>query len=332
MHASSIQAARRFLSALMLCLPLILIVLPGCTAQKTAHKTPQAPAEPLSAACHQAASKPQARWIALAPSLVEIVFALNAQKQLIAVGRFSNHPPQARSLPKVGAFMHVDAEAIVRLKPDGILAIAHPGNAAALDTLETLGVCVARFSGERLEDLWQTIEGVGQLMHASQAAHKLLATSRAALRHALALGPKPKVKLAVVVGHRPLVLAGAQSFLGTVLLQQGFVPVPKTSLPFPQLGFEALRLSAPDAVLDLTGHSTENIANFWIRSQKLLGTNIPIWASVPDAWVRPGPRLPFALQHFAKIWQTPPPPRTIQTHAGALPLHWIDTHKETPPL
>jgi iron complex transport system substrate-binding protein len=48
------------------------------------------------------------RIVALAPSITEIIFALGQQKRLKGVTQYSNYPPEAAKLPKVGSYVRLD--------------------------------------------------------------------------------------------------------------------------------------------------------------------------------------------------------------------------------
>ncbi len=55
------------------------------------------------------AANPQ-RIISLMPSVTEIVFDLGAGDRLKGVTMYSNEPPAAAKLPKVGSYVHLDLE------------------------------------------------------------------------------------------------------------------------------------------------------------------------------------------------------------------------------
>jgi iron complex transport system substrate-binding protein len=63
------------------------------------------------------------RIVALAPSVTEIVFALERQDRLKGVTLFSDFPEAAQALPKIGSYIHPDIERIVSLAPDICIAV-----------------------------------------------------------------------------------------------------------------------------------------------------------------------------------------------------------------
>ena len=56
--------------------------------------------------------RPQ-RVVSLAPSITEIVFALGREEILKGVTSYSDFPPQALGLPRVGSYVRLDLERII---------------------------------------------------------------------------------------------------------------------------------------------------------------------------------------------------------------------------
>ena len=53
------------------------------------------------------------RVVSLAPNITEIIFALGQEDRLKGVTTYSNYPPAALTLPKVGTYIRLDLERIV---------------------------------------------------------------------------------------------------------------------------------------------------------------------------------------------------------------------------
>lgn len=64
--------------------------------------------------------KPE-RIVALAPSIVEILYELGLGDNIVAVTDFCDYPAEAKDKPKVGGFNGVNIEKIIEAKPDLIL-------------------------------------------------------------------------------------------------------------------------------------------------------------------------------------------------------------------
>ena len=68
-----------------------------------------------------AAAQPQQRpqrIISLIPAVTEILFAIGAGPQVVAVSSFDEYPPEVKNLQRVGALLDPDLERILSLRPD----------------------------------------------------------------------------------------------------------------------------------------------------------------------------------------------------------------------
>src|SRR5947207_15509191 len=64
---------------------------------------------------------PMQRVVTLSPNLTEIVFAIGAGDEVVATDDYSDTPPAAKRLPKVGG-LQPSLERIVAARPDLVLA------------------------------------------------------------------------------------------------------------------------------------------------------------------------------------------------------------------
>ena len=106
---------------------------------------------------------PPDRIVALAPSNTEILFALGAEDRIVAVDQWSDHPPAAKTKPRISPFSP-SLEQIVKLRPDLILA-AH-GSAEPVLPLDRQGVKVLVLAPRTLEDVYRNILLIGRIVEA----------------------------------------------------------------------------------------------------------------------------------------------------------------------
>ena len=62
-------------------------------------------------------ARPQ-RIISLIPAVTEMLFAVGAGPQVVAVSSFDEYPPEVKNLQRVGALLDPDLERILSLRPD----------------------------------------------------------------------------------------------------------------------------------------------------------------------------------------------------------------------
>lgn len=83
------------------------------------------------------------RIISLGGDITEIVYALQAQNQLIATDTTSYWPEDAKHKPKVGYFRALSAEGILSLSPDLLLMSKEAGPATVIEQLKAVNVPIA---------------------------------------------------------------------------------------------------------------------------------------------------------------------------------------------
>ena len=90
------------------------------------------------------------RIVALAPSSVEIIFALGAGDRVVGVGRFCDYPPEVVGLPQLGGLRDPDLERILALAPDLLQSMLEM---RALFEVETARLAARRRTGKQLKEL-----------------------------------------------------------------------------------------------------------------------------------------------------------------------------------
>src|SRR5687768_18261326 len=74
---------------------------------------------------------PARRIVSLAPHLTELVYAAGGGASVVGAVDYSDFPPAARALPRVGSDAHINIEAVLTLQPDLIVAWPNAGSARA---------------------------------------------------------------------------------------------------------------------------------------------------------------------------------------------------------
>jgi iron complex transport system substrate-binding protein len=102
------------------------------------------------------------RIITLAPHLAEDVFAAGAGAQLVATVEYSEYPPPALELPRIGDAFRLDIERIMALQPDLVIAWESGNPRPALDQLRALGLAVWSVEIRKPAEIPAFIESVGR--------------------------------------------------------------------------------------------------------------------------------------------------------------------------
>lgn len=111
------------------------------------------------------------RIVSMAPSITETLFALGCGDRVIAVTDFCEFPPEVRNLPRVGGYINPNLEAVVRLKPD--LVIAPAGGENLSEKLGQLGLEVLTVDHRSMDGLFGSLSVLGNRLGVEDRARDL---------------------------------------------------------------------------------------------------------------------------------------------------------------
>ena len=245
---------------------------------------------------------PPRRIVSLAPSVTETLFALGAGERLVGVCGQCNYPPEVARVPRVGGYVAPSAEAVLAAEPDLVVAVPSPGNREAVATVERAGVRVLVLADRTLADLWASIDALGAAVGEPARAAALGARLRSdleALHGGVPAGPRPRALL--VVGHRPLVVAGPGTLQAELLDLVGAENVAADAgTPWPQLSIEVAIARAPDVVIDAGMGSEADEREFGASLRAGRVVSVPA-----DTLFRAGPRVVEAGRMLAVAVRSP---------------------------
>jgi iron complex transport system substrate-binding protein len=262
----------------------------------------------------QATAGSPVRVIALAPSLTEIVYALDRGNLLVGASTYSDFPEEAKRLPRVGSYAHPDLERILALLPDCCLAVEGMTPRETTERLISLGVPVHILDTSTLAAVFASIEKIGNLLDASERAVALADAMRqtvARITRKRGDGPQPSVLYQI--GYAPMYAACGGTFINELIELAGGKNVCATMRGYPRLTPEQAVAFRPDVVLIPTmGREAFEAArtqwNAWPEVPAVHSGRIFILDS--DLFDRPGPRLTQGLEELARLLHIPPVPAT----------------------
>jgi len=160
---------------------------------------------------------PARRIVSLAPHITELLFAAGAGDRVVGTAEYSNYPPQARALPKVGGHA-LDLEAIVALKPDLVLGWQSGNPAAAVARLRALGLTVHLSETHRIEEIAGELERIGLLAGTGPVAN---AAARAFRERYATLtarySRRPPVAVFYQIWKQPLMTVNGQQIISDAI-------------------------------------------------------------------------------------------------------------------
>ena len=172
----------------------------------------------LLAAGQTLSAEPARRIISLAPFLTEIAYAAGAGERLVGAVSYSDYPPAARELPRVGGYKKIDLEAALALKPDLILAWESGNPPAALEKLRALDIPVLVAEPRSLEAIAALIERVGARAGTSDLARAEAAVFRERLeRLQRRYAARAPVSVFYQIWHQPLMTVNGEHLISAAI-------------------------------------------------------------------------------------------------------------------
>lgn len=199
------------------------------------------------------AAKPQAkarRIVSVGGALTEIVYALEAQGELVGVDTTSLYPAVARQLPQVGYARTLSAEGVLSLAPTQLIATEEAGPQAVLRQVREAGVPVAVLSANnQFEGLLERVKQVGRITGRAEPAARLAQSLQQQWRGALAKVQQRQhapVRVLFILAHAPnqVMVGGRETGADAMLAYAGAVNVMGG-----QGGFAGYKPLTPEAVI-----------------------------------------------------------------------------------
>ena len=256
----------------------------------------------------QSYGKDSARYISLAPSTTEILFALGLDKEIIGVSSYCNYPSQAKNKTKVGDFSHPNIEKIIYLNPDYIFCTGLE-QALVIRELKRLKFNVYVSDPSNSEELFSSINDIGKITNKTQEAAALIKKMRESIdtvSSKVRIIPQEKrTKVFIEIWHEPLMTAGKGSFVDELIILAGGINIAHDSIrPYCNFSAEKVINLNPSCII---------IAYMDKESPLKLVERRFGWENIdavknkrvfndiePDILLRPGPRLAQGVEEIYK--------------------------------
>lgn len=122
--------------------------------------------------------QPAQRIVSLSPHATELLFAAGAGDRVVAVSEYSDWPPAARGLPRVGSGAGLNVEAIVAQQPDLVVAWLSGNAKPQLHQLETFDVNIFYSEPRDIGGIADNLLALGRLAGSEEKAQQAARTFR----------------------------------------------------------------------------------------------------------------------------------------------------------
>jgi iron complex transport system substrate-binding protein len=213
----------------------------------------------LLGSCQGGKGRPEG-YVVLSPEVAEILCAIGAEDNILAVTNECDYPHSLASKAKVGSFSAIDVEAIIALNPEIVFvsALEQEGSAAQL---KKLGIRVEVIYPKSLSELSKEILRLGEISGNSKQAATLVADMQQSLAQVKAeTDGKAKPKVYLEIYRDPLMSVSDASFVGELIETAGGDNIfPTLERDYARVNPEAVIKARPDIMICYSQDSLQNI-------------------------------------------------------------------------
>ncbi len=241
------------------------------------------------------------RIVSLTPSNTEILYALGVGNRVVGVTKYCNYPATAAEKPKIGD-MTINAEAVVALKPDLVVAHAFV-NDTAIAQLEKLGLTVFTIDPKTLDQTERDIRTLGKITDRAAAASSIVSKMQKKISGVkFKCAKKKSKKVLVVIQSNPLWAAGPKTFVDEMINIAHSNNVAKDAKPgFVTFSKELAISRNPDVIIVGLKQDIHFFLTDPTWKMTSAAKNKRVYMIDNDLLVRPGPRLADGLEKLAKV-------------------------------
>ena len=244
------------------------------------------------------------RVIALAPHLAELVFAVDAGETLVGTVAWSDYPPEAAELPRIGDAFRLDLERIIGLDPDIALAWEGGTPAAAAERLAGLGIELVWVRTRSLEEIATALTELGRHLGRPDAARAAVDRFRRALAARPVQPTETRIPAFYQVSDRPLYTLGGRHIINEVLARCGarnvFADLDSEAAA---VDFEAVLARRPLLIIAADEPGQADRLARWRSNRSSLPDQARLIEVNPDTLIRPTPRIIEGLDELCAAIQ-----------------------------
>lgn len=237
------------------------------------------------------------RIVALSPAASEILFAVGAGDQVVAVSDYTDYPAEAAALPRVGGFdgKTLSLESILSYKPD-LVYLTDGMHNFLIESLNEYGIAYYLSKADSINSVKQEILDIGKLTGHSAQAQKVVDEMNEKLSkyENLKLNKARKPSVYYEVWNAPYMTAGNLSFINDVIVSAGCENLfGNINEAYPMISEEAIIAGNPIVII-LPASSGVDAAAVAARAgwkDIIAVQNNKVFVIDDNVFTRPGPRI-----------------------------------------
>ncbi|MBE7704353.1 MAG: hypothetical protein E7Z90_00915 [Cyanobacteria bacterium SIG29] len=231
-------------------------------------------------------------YASLSPVPTEIIYALNAEENLVGVSTTCNFPEETKEKPIIGDTYFVNMEMMVKLKPDYLFSMSSAK--PMLGQLSQTKTKPIYFEFTKIEEIYDAINYIAKLTNTEENAPKLIESIKTKVEQNRTKNPK---KILYIVQTEPLITIGEKSFITDIIEKSGHKSVTADiDHYYPNITLEYAMKMSPDIVIVCFPTEMNKIKKLLPNSKFIYLTE-----NERDIINRSGPRVYEAVKLFANL-------------------------------
>ncbi|WP_404340908.1 cobalamin-binding protein [Pseudoalteromonas mariniglutinosa] len=196
-------------------------------------------------------NKQQLRIVALAPHIVENLYAIGAGKYIVGTVDFADYPAAANDIERIGGYYGIQIEKLLALKPDLVLAWKSGNKTDDLARIAKLGIKVAYSNPASIDAVASELRRLGELTHQQQQAEQV---AKAFTKQLVAIRQAQQNKEPISVFYQlwpePMMTVGKNAWINQLLTICGARNVfANSSTDYPRISIENVLVAAPQVII-----------------------------------------------------------------------------------
>jgi iron complex transport system substrate-binding protein len=243
--------------------------------------------------------KPARRVISLAPHITELIYSLGAEKQIVGTVKYSDYPPEASTLPRIGDAFSLNIESVLALKPDLIIAWHTGGNNRPIERLRSLGLPVYTNEAKSLAGIGEAIIDIAALLGKKERGFALQQEFVTALENSRVVKKSSPV-IFFQISDQELYTVSSEHLIGQAINHCGGKNLFSDISPnVSQVNQEMILANQPDVIVVTQRPGSESA---WVKTWRgFTGTQYQVDTIDPDLISRPSLRMLDGIKAICEI-------------------------------
>jgi iron complex transport system substrate-binding protein len=261
------------------------------------------------------------RVISLAPSLTEIICAIDGQDMLVGRTSVCKYPPDVlEKIPVVGGFGTPSLEVLLSLKPTLILEVDLDDKTVA-QKIDQLGMNRKRIPCHTLDDIPAAMRAIGRHIGRQDKADQMADRMDARLAELRAIDPGTNPpSVFVEIWNDPLTTVGKSGYISSLIQLAGGRNIGDTvtNQEYYVVSSEWVVTQDPDIIIVLAMGNPATVVNSvasrtgWSQVKAVRHRRVYLSANSETLTI-PGPRVLDGIEEIRRFIQSPAPPATTAT-------------------